>query len=64
VGGRSARGRGAAPDDQDADGEAAGPWSPDGSRLAVLIGDNDQNTADGMNKLIVVLSNPLRRLVR
>jgi dipeptidyl aminopeptidase/acylaminoacyl peptidase len=41
------------------DGEAGRPaWSPDGSRVAVLMSDNDQNTAYGMNKLIVVPSNP------
>ena len=33
-------------------------WSPDGSRLAVLLGDDDQNTAYGMNKLTVVPANP------
>ena len=42
-----------------ADGEGGRPaWSPDGSRLAVLISDNDQNTAYGMNKLVVVPANP------
>ena len=41
------------------DGEGGRPaWSPDGSRIAVLMGDNDQNTAYGMNKLIVVPANP------
>jgi dipeptidyl aminopeptidase/acylaminoacyl peptidase len=41
------------------DGEGGRPaWSPDGSRIAVLISDNDQNTAYGMNKLAVVPSNP------
>ena len=40
-------------------GEGGRPaWSPDGSRIAVLIGDNDKNGAYGMNKLIVVPSNP------
>lgn len=33
-------------------------WSPDGGRIAVLLGDNDQNTAYGMSKLTVVPSNP------
>ena len=42
-----------------AEGEGGRPtWSPDGSRIAVLISDNDQNTAYGMNKLVVVPSNP------
>ena len=42
-----------------AEGEGGRPaWSPDGSRIAVLISDNDQNTAYGMNKLIVVPANP------
>ena len=41
------------------DGEGGRPvWSPDGSRIAVLLGDNDQNTAYGMNKLIVVPADP------
>ena len=40
-------------------GEGGRPaWSPDGSRIAVLVSDDDQNTAYGMNKLIVVPSNP------
>jgi dipeptidyl aminopeptidase/acylaminoacyl peptidase len=40
-------------------GEAGRPaWSPDGSRIAVLLGDNDTNGAYDMNKLIVVPSNP------
>jgi dipeptidyl aminopeptidase/acylaminoacyl peptidase len=40
-------------------GEGGRPaWSPDGSRVAVLMSDNDQNTAYGLNKLIVVPSNP------
>ena len=42
-----------------ADGEGGRPaWSPDGSRVAILISDNDQNTAYGMNKLVVVPANP------
>ena len=41
------------------EGEGGRPsWSPDGSRLAVLLSDNDQNTAYGMNKLVVVPANP------
>src|SRR3954464_10973201 len=41
------------------EGEGGRPsWSPDGSRIAVLISDTDQNTAYGMNKLVVVPSNP------
>jgi dipeptidyl aminopeptidase/acylaminoacyl peptidase len=41
------------------EGEAGRPaWSPDGSRLAVLLSDNDRNTAYGMNKLVVVPSDP------
>jgi dipeptidyl aminopeptidase/acylaminoacyl peptidase len=41
------------------EGEGGRPaWSPDGSRIAVLLSDNDQNTAYGMNKLVVVPSNP------
>ena len=41
------------------EGEGGRPaWSPDGSRVAVLVGDNDQNTAYGMNKLAVVPANP------
>ena len=41
------------------EGEAGRPsWSPDGSRIAVLLSDTDQNTAYGMNKLVVVPSNP------
>lgn len=40
-------------------GEGGRPaWSPDGSRIAVLLGDNDNNGAYSMNKLIVVPSNP------
>ena len=40
-------------------GEAGRPaWSPDGSRIGVLLGDNDTNGAYDMNKLIVVPSNP------
>ena len=46
-----------------ADGEGGRPaWSPDGSRIAVLVSDNDQNTAYGMNKLIVVPSNPPQQI--
>jgi dipeptidyl aminopeptidase/acylaminoacyl peptidase len=45
------------------DGEGGRPaWSPDGSRIAVLTSDNDQNTAYGMNKLIVVPSNPPQQI--
>jgi dipeptidyl aminopeptidase/acylaminoacyl peptidase len=41
------------------EGEGGRPaWSPDGSRIAVLLSDTDQNTAYGMNKLVVVPSNP------
>ena len=41
------------------EGEGGRPaWSPDGSRLAVLLGDTDINGAYSMNKLIVVPSNP------
>ncbi len=40
-------------------GEGGRPaWSPDGGRIAVLLGDDDRNTAYGMNKLTVVPSNP------
>jgi dipeptidyl aminopeptidase/acylaminoacyl peptidase len=40
-------------------GEGGRPaWSPDGSRIGLLLGDNDINGAYGMNKLIVVPSNP------
>ncbi|HYE87850.1 MAG TPA: S9 family peptidase [Vicinamibacterales bacterium] len=40
-------------------GEGGRPaWSPDGSRIALLQGDNDSNGAYSMNKLIVVPSNP------
>lgn len=40
-------------------GESGRPaWSPDGSRIGVLLGDNDTNGAYDMNKLIVVPSNP------
>jgi dipeptidyl aminopeptidase/acylaminoacyl peptidase len=40
-------------------GEGGRPvWSPDGGRIAVLLGDDDKNTAYGMNKLTVVPSNP------
>ena len=41
------------------EGESGRPaWSPDGSRIAVGIGDNDRNAMYSMNKLIVVPSNP------
>ena len=33
-------------------------WSPDGTRIAVLIGDNDSNYAYDMSKLVIVPSNP------
>jgi dipeptidyl aminopeptidase/acylaminoacyl peptidase len=37
------------------EGEGGRPsWSPDGSRLAVLVGDTDQNTAYSLNKLAIV----------
>jgi dipeptidyl aminopeptidase/acylaminoacyl peptidase len=40
-------------------GESGRPvWSPDGSRIAALLGDNDQNTAYDQNQLIVVPANP------
>jgi dipeptidyl aminopeptidase/acylaminoacyl peptidase len=40
-------------------GEGGRPaWSPDGSRIGLLLGDNDTNGAYDMNKLIVVPSNP------
>jgi dipeptidyl aminopeptidase/acylaminoacyl peptidase len=40
-------------------GEGGRPtWSPDGSRIAVLMGDTDAMSAYSMNKLIVVPSNP------
>ncbi len=40
-------------------GEGGRPaWSPDGSRIAVLLDDNDTNGAYDMNKLIVVPANP------
>ena len=43
------------------EGEGGRPaWSPDGSRIAILVGDNDQNTAYGMNKLAVVPANRRR----
>jgi dipeptidyl aminopeptidase/acylaminoacyl peptidase len=46
-----------------AEGEGGRPaWSPDGSRIAVLISDTDQNTAYGMNKLVVVPSNPPQQI--
>jgi dipeptidyl aminopeptidase/acylaminoacyl peptidase len=41
------------------EGEGGRPaWSPDGSRIAVLLGDTDSNTAYGMNKLVVLAANP------
>jgi dipeptidyl aminopeptidase/acylaminoacyl peptidase len=41
------------------EGESGRPaWSPDGSRIAVGMGDNDRNAMYAMNKLIVVPSNP------
>ncbi|MEO8678774.1 MAG: S9 family peptidase [Vicinamibacterales bacterium] len=41
------------------EGEGGRPaWSPDGSRLAVLLGDTDGNSAYDMSKLIVVPANP------
>lgn len=33
-------------------------WSPDGGRIAVLLGDDDRNTAYRMSKLTVVPSSP------
>jgi dipeptidyl aminopeptidase/acylaminoacyl peptidase len=33
-------------------------WSPDGSRIAMLLGDIDKNGAYDMNKLVVVAANP------
>lgn len=33
-------------------------WSPDGTRIAVLLGDNDTNYAYDMNKLVIVPSRP------
>jgi len=40
-------------------GEAGRPaWSPDGRRIAVLIGDNDTNYAYDMSKLVIVPSRP------
>jgi dipeptidyl aminopeptidase/acylaminoacyl peptidase len=41
------------------EGEGGRPaWSPDGSRLAAVIGDTDRFAQYSMNKLIVVPSNP------
>jgi dipeptidyl aminopeptidase/acylaminoacyl peptidase len=41
------------------EGESGRPaWSPDGSRIAVGIGDNDRNAMYSMNKLVVVPANP------
>ena len=40
-------------------GEGGRPaWSPDGGRIAILLGDDDKNTAYDMNKLVVVPANP------
>lgn len=40
-------------------GEGGRPaWSPDGSRIAALMGDTDANGQYSMNKLIVVPANP------
>jgi dipeptidyl aminopeptidase/acylaminoacyl peptidase len=40
-------------------GEGGRPaWSPDGDRIAVLLSDDDQNTAYGLSKLVIVPSNP------
>ena len=40
-------------------GEAGRPaWSPDGRRIAVLIGDNDTNYAYDLSKLVIVPANP------
>jgi dipeptidyl aminopeptidase/acylaminoacyl peptidase len=47
------------PVDQDRVGEGGRPaWSPDGSRIAALMGDDDAMAQYSMNKLIVVPSNP------
>jgi len=41
------------------EGESGRPaWSPDGSRVAVGIGDNDRNAMYSLNKLVVVPTNP------
>ena len=41
------------------EGEGGRPaWSPDGSRIAILLGDTDRNAAYSMSKLIVVPANP------
>ncbi len=41
-----------------AEGESGRPtWSPDGSRIAVLVGDTDANYAYELNKLAVVAAN-------
>ena len=41
------------------EGEGGRPaWSPDGSRLAAVIGDTDRFAQYSMNKMIVVPSNP------
>src|SRR5688500_15410597 len=40
-------------------GEGGRPvWSPDGQRIAVLLGDDDSNYAYDMNKLVIVPANP------
>ena len=40
-------------------GEGGRPaWSPDGRRIAVLLGDDDSNYAYDMNKLVIVPANP------
>jgi dipeptidyl aminopeptidase/acylaminoacyl peptidase len=42
-----------------AEAESGRPmWSPDGSRIAMLLGDIDKNGAYDMNKLVVVAANP------
>jgi dipeptidyl aminopeptidase/acylaminoacyl peptidase len=42
-----------------AEGEGGRPgWSPDGSRIAVAIADNDRNAMYSTNRLILVPSNP------
>jgi dipeptidyl aminopeptidase/acylaminoacyl peptidase len=40
-------------------GESGRPaWSPDGRRIAVLLGDDDDNTAYDLAKLVIVPANP------